>query len=42
MRMDRLFAVWRDYYFQHSDVLILKDDFVRVRRCFHAIQVSGP
>jgi len=42
MRMDWLFAVWWDCYFQHSDVLILKDDHVRFRRCFHAIQVSGP
>jgi hypothetical protein len=31
-----------DCYFQHSDVLILKDDLVSFRRCFHAIQVSGP
>ena len=42
MRMDWLFAVWRDCYFQHSDVLILKDDLVSFRRCFHAIQLSGP
>jgi len=42
MRMDWLFAVGWDCYFQHSDVLILKDDFVSFRRCFHAIQVSGP
>jgi len=42
MRMDRLFAVWWDCYFQHSDVLILKDDLVGFRRCFHAIQVSEP
>src|SRR5579864_4573924 len=42
MRMDWLFAVWWDCYFQHSDVLIFKDDLVSFRRCFHAIQVSGP
>ena len=42
MRMDWLFAVWWDCYFQHSDVLILKDDLVSLRRYFHAIQFSGP
>ena len=42
MRMDWLFAVWWDGYFQHSDVLIFKDDFVSFRSYFHAIQVSGP
>ena len=42
MRMDWLFAVWWDCYFQHSDVLILKDDLVSFRRYFHAIQFSGP
>jgi len=42
MRMDWLFAVWWDCYFQHSDVLIFKDDLVSFRRCFYAIQVSGP
>src|ERR1043165_6326024 len=42
MSMDWLFAVWRDCYLQHSVVLILKDHLVSFRRCFHAIQVSGP
>ncbi len=42
MRMDWLFAVWWDCYFQNSDVLILKDDLVSFRRYFHAIEVSGP
>ena len=42
MRMDWLFAVWWDRYFQHSDVLILKDDLVSFRRYLHPIQVSGP
>ncbi len=40
MRMDWFFAVWWDYNFQHSDVLILKDDLVSFRSCFHSIQVS--
>ena len=42
MRMNWLLAVWCDCYFQHSDVLILKDDPVGFRRCFHGIQVCGP
>jgi hypothetical protein len=42
MRMDWLFAMWWDYYLQHSHVLILKNYLVSFRRCFHAIQVSGP
>jgi len=40
--MDWLFAVRWDCYLQYSDVLILKDDLVSFRRCFHTIQVSGP
>ena len=27
---------------EHSDVVILKDDYVSIRRYFQAIQVSGP
>src|SRR5579859_7018596 len=42
MRMDRLFAMRWDYYLKHSHMLILKDDLVSFRRCFHTIQVSGP
>src|SRR6266700_3589856 len=42
VRMDWFFAVCYDCYFQHSDMLILKDDLVSFRRCFHRIQVFRP
>jgi len=42
VRMDWFFAVWRDCYLQDSDMLILKDDLVNFRSCFHGIQVFRP
>ena len=42
VRMDWFFAVWCNGYLQHSHMLILKDDLVIFRRCFHRIQVFRP
>src|SRR5215467_401583 len=42
MRVDWLFSVCRDGYFQYANVLILENDLVSFRRCYHAIQVCWP